>query len=123
MNWTNKKIDKLKELWEQGDAATEIAEVFGVTKNAIIGKANRLNFTPRKRGGAHGIKPLRESAPITIELEKPTLLIDLTSDQCKFPLWDKTTDPNLFCGKERWDKAPYCKMHYEKSHVKNPRSL
>ena len=123
MNWTNKKIDKLKELWEQGDVATEIAKVFGVTKNAIIGKANRLNFTPRKRGGAYGIKHPRESAPITIESENPTSLESLTSDQCKFPLWDKPTDPELFCGRRRWDKASYCKMHYEKSHIKNPRSL
>ena len=123
MNWTDKKIDKLKELWEQGGAATEIAEVFGVTKNAIIGKAHRLNLAPRKRGGAHGIKHPRESVPVVIEPEKPTPLESLTNDQCKFPLWDKPTDPKLFCGKERWDKAPYCKMHYEKSHVKSPRSL
>ena len=123
MNWTNKKIDKLKELWEQGDAATEIAEVFGVSKNAIIGKANRLNFTPRKRGGTYGIKHLRESAPITTEPENPTPLESLTSDQCRFPLWDKSTDPQFFCGREHWNKSSYCKMHYEKSHVKNPRSL
>ena len=123
MNWTDKKIEKLKELWEQGDAATEIAEVFGVSKNAIIGKANRLNLASRKRGGAHGIKRPRESVPIAIEPEKPTLLESLTNDQCRFPLWDKLTDPQFFCGKERWNKSSYCKMHYEKSHVKNPRSL
>ena len=123
MNWTNKKIDKLKELWEQGDMAVEIAEVFGVTKNAIIGKANRLNFTPRKRGGAHGIKRPRESAPITIELENPTLLESLTNEQCKFPLWNKRTDPKLFCGKESWNKSSYCRMHYDKTHIKNSRSL
>ena len=123
MNWTDKKIEKLKELWEQGDMAVEIAEVFGVTKNAIIGKANRLNFTPRKRGGAHGIKRPHESVPIAIKPENPTLLESLTNDQCRFPLWDKPTDPKLFCGKGRWNKSSYCKMHYEKSHVKNPRSL
>ena len=123
MNWTDKKIEKLKELWEQGDAATKIAEVFGVSKNAIIGKANRLNLAPRKRGGAHGIKHPHESTPITIEPENPTLLESLTNDQCRFPLWDKITDPQFFCGRGRWDKSSYCKMHYEKSHVKNPRSL
>ena len=123
MTWTNKKIEKLKELWEQGDAAIEIAEVLGVTKNAIIGKANRLNFTPRKRGGAHGIKRSHESAPITIESENPTLLLDLTNDQCKFPLWEKSNEPQLFCGKESWNKSSYCRMHYDKTHIKNSRSL
>ena len=58
-----------------------------------------------------------------IELENPTPLESLTNDQCKFPLWDKPTDPKLFCGKESWNKSSYCKMHYEKSHVKNPRSI
>ena len=123
MNWTDKKIEKLKELWEQGDAATEIATVFGVSKNAIIGKANRLNFTPRKRGGVHGIKRSHESAPITIESETPTLLLDLTNDQCKFPLWEKSNEPQLFCGKESWNKSSYCRMHYDKTHIKNSRSL
>ena len=123
MNWTDKKIDKLKKLWEQGDMAVEIAEVFGVSKNAIIGKANRLNFTPRKRGGSQGIKRPREFVPINIGSENPTLLVDLTSDQCRFPLWDKITDPQFFCGRERWAKASYCKMHYAKCHVKNPRPL
>ena len=121
MNWTNKKIDKLKELWEQGDMAVEIAEVFGVTKNAIIGKVNRLNLAPRKRGGSQRIKRPREFVPINAEPENPTPLESLTSDQCKFPLWDKPTDPKLFCGRGRWDRASYCKMHYAKSHIKNPR--
>ena len=123
MNWTDKKIEKLKELWERGDVSTEIAKVFGVSKNAIIGKANWLNLAPRKRGGAHRIKHPRESMPIVIEPENPTALVDLTSDQCKFPLWEKSNEPQLFCGRGRWDKSSYCKMHYEKSHVKNPRSL
>ena len=123
MNWTDKKIDKLKELWEQGDAATEIAEVFGVTKNAIIGKANRLNLAPRKRGVSLGIKHPRESVPINVRPENPTLLESLTNDQCRFPLWKKSDEPNLFCGREHWNKSSYCKMHYDKTHIKNSRSL
>ena len=51
MNWTDQKINKLKGLWEQGIIASEIAKIFGTSKNSIIGKANRLNCTPRKQGG------------------------------------------------------------------------
>ena len=123
MNWTDKKIDKLKELWKQGDMAVEVAKVFGVTKNAIIGKVNRLNLAPRRRGGSPRIKHPHESVPIVIEPENPTSLESLTNDQCKFPLWDKHTDPKLFCGKGRWNKSSYCKMHYDKTHIKNSRSL
>ena len=74
-------------------------------------------------GGSPGIKHPRKSVPITIEPENPATSVNLTNDQCRFPLWKKSDEPNLFCGKERWNKSSYCKMHYEKSHVKSPRSI
>ena len=83
MNWTNQKINKLKGLWEQGIIATEIAKIFGTSKNSIIGKANRLNCTPRKQGGTRRkrsqniFKELPKITPI-IELENPTLLMSLS---------------------------------------------
>ena len=123
MNWTDQKINKLKELWEQGVIATEIAEIFGTSKNSIIGKATRLNCTPRKQGGIRRkrsqniFKENPKITPIT-ELENPTLLMSLTNNQCKFPLWKNSNEPQLFCGKERWDKSSYCKMHYVESHDK-----
>ena len=122
MNWTDQKINKLKGLWEQGMIATEIAKIFGTSKGSIIGKANRLNCTPRKQGGTRRkrsqniFKELPKITPI-IELENPTLLMSLTDNQCKFPLWKNSNEPQLFCGKERWDKSSYCKMHYVESHV------
>ena len=123
MNWTDKKIEKLKELWKQGDAATKIAKVFGTTKGSIIGKANRLNLAPRKRGAVLGIKHLREPVPIVVEPENPIRLEDLTNIHCRFPLWGKTTDPQFFCGRMSGNESSYCKMHEEISHVKNPRSI
>ena len=59
MKWTDSRLSKLKEMWDNGHKAIEIAEVLGTTKNSIIGKANRINCTPRKRGGLLGIKKLR----------------------------------------------------------------
>ena len=123
MNWTDQKINKLKELWEQGIKAVEIAKILGTTKGSVIGKANRLNCTPRKQGGIRRkrsqniFKELPKITPI-IELEHPTLLESLTSDQCKFPLWKNSNEPQLFCGRTHWDKSSYCKMHYVESHDK-----
>ena len=123
MNWTDQKINKLKGLWEQGIKAIEIAEIFGTSKNSIIGKANRLKCIPRKQGGIRRKRSqniFKENPKITpiIELENPTLLMSLTDNQCKFPLWKNSNEPQLFCGKERWDKSSYCKMHYVESHEK-----
>jgi GcrA cell cycle regulator len=48
MSWTDKKVQKLRELWTKGHTASEIAGLFGdTTRNAVIGKAHRLNLEER----------------------------------------------------------------------------
>ena len=130
MKWTDYRLSKLREMWGKGYPAIEIASMLGVTKNSIIGKANRLNLTARKRSGSLGIKRPRtvsksehqESIFMTSEPEKPTTLLGLKDDQCKFPL-GKDSPAAFFCGRKRWGMFSYCKMHIEISHVKNPRPI
>ena len=48
MSWTEEKVDKLKELWGKGSTASQIASIIGgVTRNAVIGKAFRLNLAAK----------------------------------------------------------------------------
>ncbi len=49
MAWTDERIAKLKQGWEGGMTATQIAEMLGegVTRNAVIGKAHRLDLESR----------------------------------------------------------------------------
>ena len=48
MSWTEQKVQKLKELWTKGHTASEIAGMLGeTTRNAVIGKAHRLNLEER----------------------------------------------------------------------------
>ena len=45
MAWTDERIDLLKNLWEKGLTASQIAEELGeVSRNAVIGKAHRLGL-------------------------------------------------------------------------------
>jgi GcrA cell cycle regulator len=49
MSWTDERIALLKNGWENGKSASQIAEELGegVTRNAVIGKAHRLGLASR----------------------------------------------------------------------------
>ena len=48
MSWNEEKISKLKELWGNGSTASQIAEIIGgISRNAVIGKAHRLNLSSK----------------------------------------------------------------------------
>ena len=36
MSWTDEKIERLKELWDQGLSTAEIGRELGVSKNAVV---------------------------------------------------------------------------------------
>ena len=73
MEWTAKAIDLLRALWAEGHSTAEIGRRMGVTKNAIVGKAHRLDLPARPSpirkqdatGAAHAAalrrKPVREA--------------------------------------------------------------
>src|SRR5689334_5466962 len=52
--WSEKKIAALRQLWIEGIPSAEIGRQLGVSKNAVIGKAHRLNLP-------HRPSPIRES--------------------------------------------------------------
>jgi len=62
MAWTDERIDQLKDLWEKGLTASQIAEELGgVSRNAVIGKAHRLGLQSRPSPVKSGAK--KKAAP------------------------------------------------------------
>ena len=133
MSWTSEKVEKLKALWSKGHTASQIAEMLGdTTRNAVIGKAHRLNLEarapskqsslPRSRENRQIIK--RSPAPMSrkakfqsilldknFEAENPKSLEELTEETCKWPIGHPNEEKFYFCGRKPESEFPYCKLH------------
>ncbi len=66
MEWAEETIVRLRSLWDEGLSTAEIGRRLGVSKNAVVGKAHRLDLparpSPIRRDGS-GISAPRRSAP------------------------------------------------------------
>jgi GcrA cell cycle regulator len=66
MDWNEETIARLRALWNEGHSTAEIGRRLGITKNAVVGKAHRLNLparpSPIRRSSGEG-RPPRRSVP------------------------------------------------------------
>ncbi|HET6183330.1 MAG TPA: GcrA family cell cycle regulator [Acetobacteraceae bacterium] len=72
MQWTEETIAQLRVLWDEGHSTAEIGRRLGMSKNAVVGKAHRLDLAPRPSP----IRPLPEGArprPAPRRVAGPTL--------------------------------------------------
>ena len=66
MSWTDERIEQLRNMWEKGLTASQIAdELGGVSRNAVIGKAHRLGLKSRPSPvkATEKAKPVKVAAP------------------------------------------------------------
>ena len=47
MEWNEETIARLRALWAEGLSTAEIGRRMGISKNAVVGKAHRLNLPAR----------------------------------------------------------------------------
>jgi hypothetical protein len=47
MAWTDEMVEGLRQMWDEGLTANEIAKRLGVSKNSIVGKVHRLCLKAR----------------------------------------------------------------------------
>jgi GcrA cell cycle regulator len=60
MEWNEETIARLRALWAEGLSTAEIGRRMGISKNAVVGKAHRLNLPARPspiRREANGAAP------------------------------------------------------------------
>jgi GcrA cell cycle regulator len=74
MEWNEEIIARLRELWTEGHSTAEIGRRLGVSKNAIVGKAHRLDLTARPSPiRREGSEQTGERRPVPRRVEGPTL--------------------------------------------------
>ena len=133
MSWTEEKVAKLKELWGKGNTASQIAEIIGgISRNAVIGKAHRLNLSAKIKTRAatssqnfdssknekniqsrRGRKSKFKSLIIEkdFEAENPKQLEELDENSCKWPIGHPDEKSFYFCGRSSLKDFSYCKLH------------
>mgnify|MGYP001235264541 FL=1 len=133
MSWTDEKVAKLKELWGKGNTASQIAEIIGgISRNAVIGKAHRLNLSAKiktrtaissqnfdnsnnekniqsRRGRKNKFKSLIIDKDF--EPENPKKLEELDENSCKWPIGHPDEKSFYFCGRSSLKDFSYCKLH------------
>tara|TARA_S200000501_G_scaffold239325_1_gene224250 strand:- start:1891 stop:2385 length:495 start_codon:yes stop_codon:yes gene_type:complete len=133
MSWTDEKVAKLKELWGKGNTASQIAEIIGgISRNAVIGKAHRLNLSAKIKTRAatsnESYENSKENKDIVskrgrrskfrsliidknFEPENPKQLEELDENSCKWPIGHPNEKAFYFCGRTSLKDFSYCKLH------------
>jgi len=140
MEWSEDVIAKLRVLWVEGHSTAEIGRRLSISKNAVVGKAHRLNLPPRPspiRRGVESSNSPRAQAPR--RMQGPTLpplaasiggpapalrpimsppKQTLRATPCCWPIGEPGKPSFHFCNVDSLPGKPYCENHAAIAYVR-----
>lgn len=147
MEWNEDTIGRLRSLWDEGHSTAEIGRRLGITKNAVVGKAHRLNLparpSPIRRAAGEGrakrrpavrhaagptLAPLLAAVPSRLaEAARPVPALRSVPSTprpagrvsaCCWPIGEPGTPSFRFCSDAAMPSRPYCAEHASIAYVK-----
>lgn len=145
MDWTAEAIERLRALWAEGHSTAEIGRRMGISKNAVVGKAHRLNLPARPspiRREAVGAAPRPQIArpvrpagiPPRSTLPQPAAAVPVAAPvaspvvrtfprlsaakSCCWPIGEPGQPGFRFCTAAAIASKPYCPEHAAVAYVK-----
>ncbi|MDE8347049.1 MAG: GcrA family cell cycle regulator [Acidocella sp.] len=140
MEWTDEAIAKLKTLWTEGLSTAEIGRRLNISKNAVVGKAHRLNLAPRpspirrhegatqnpraatpRRALGPTLPPLSASVSASVPSLRaimPTAKYSQRATPCCWPIGEPGKPSFHFCNAEAVSGKPYCESHAAIAYVR-----
>ena len=135
MNWSEDRVEQLKNLWTEGLSASQIARALGgVTRNAVIGKVHRLGLAgraspyraerprlpmapkmPSVRTHVPAL-PVVEEDPLTLSDGSHATVLTISDRMCRWPIGDPAATEFHFCGHNPKSGSPYCEAHARKAY-------
>lgn len=145
VRWTAEGVEAARRLWLAGESAKAIGEALGVSRNAVIGKLNRLGVgrpeeVNRQNKGraaqlastaaaadaaaraadlwARSPGPARRRARPAESLSPTAALVDLGRHACRWPIGEPGDAGFGFCG--RAAARTYCSAHGARAYAPPP---
>jgi GcrA cell cycle regulator len=140
MEWTDDVIARLRSLWADGHSTAEIGRRLNISKNAVVGKAHRLNLPPRpspirrtdvETAGPRAPAPRRTQGPTLPPLSAaaggpmpPLRAIvqppkhTMRAAPCCWPYGEPGKPSFHFCNEASLAGKPYCEAHAALAYVR-----
>ncbi len=144
MEWNEETIARIRALWAEGHSTAEIGRRMGISKNAVVGKAHRLNLPARpspirrthgrearaaaavRRVTGPTLPALQSVARAAGAEERRCVLRPVPAQprpagrvsSCCWPLGEPGTPEFRFCGDPTVPAKPYCEEHVALAYVR-----